>query len=445
MNLEKIKFYIALYIGKIIYRMMKLLGLDATTFPGRIALKIDSNFLRKISEKISIRIVVTGTNGKTTTNNLIHHILKRKGYKVLGNLEGANLRSGIATSYIRNSGIFDFGTFEVDEGIFPYVYEEIRPNYVVITNFFRDQLDRYGEIDITVDRILNAIKSRETVLILNADDPFVARFSSLLNPLYFYGIDVKISDSYDEIKESIYCPVCGSKLSYEFFNYSQLGKYYCKCGFKNPKYSFFISSAKFTDKWYLEIEENGLKNSLVFNYPGFYNLYNVISAYSLGRILGVSPSELFSFISEFQFQLGRVEKIKYEGFERVIILVKNPAGYNQVLDTIKQDRQNKVLLLILNDNIADGRDVSWIWDVDFDKINHMENVEKIIVSGQRAEDLLVRLKYADVSMEKIILENNLRKAIGLALSYSFKTYILPTYTALFKSRKIVLRKVRNGT
>lgn len=444
MKLEEVKFNLALYTGKFLYRVMKLFGLDATTFPGRIALNIDPNFLKKISKKISTKIVVTGTNGKTTTNNLIHHILKKKGYKVLGNLEGANLRSGIATSYIRNPGIFDFATFEVDEGIFPYVYDEVQPNYVVITNFFRDQLDRYGEIDITVDRILRAIKDQGTVLILNADDPFVARFSSLPNPLYFYGIDVKLSDSYDEIKESIYCPVCGRKLNYKFFIYAQLGRYSCECGFNNPKYSFFISSADLKERWYIEIEENSLKTSLVFNYPGVYNLYNVISAYSLCRVLGISPIDLSSFISEFQFRLGRVESIEYKGFERVIILVKNPAGYNQVLDTIRQDKQKKVLLLILNDNIADGRDVSWIWDVDFDKINHIENIEKIIISGQRAEDLLVRLKYADVPIEKTVFENNLKEAIDLALSYSFKTYILPTYTALFKSRKIIWGKVKNG-
>lgn len=443
MNLEKIRFYVALYIGKIIYKIMKIFKLDATTFPGKIALKIDPYFINHISKRIAKKILITGTNGKTTTNNLINYILRKKGYRVIGNLEGANLKSGIATSYVKSSGDFDFGVFEVDEGIFPYVYEDMKPDYVLITNFFRDQLDRYGEIDTTIDRIMETIRKGNTVLILNADDPFVARFSTLSNPQYFYGIKIKLRESQDEVKESIYCPMCGRKLHYEFFQYSQLGKFFCECGFKNPEYTFYISWAEFKDRWYLEVVDNHDKFPLTFNYAGVYNLYNVISAYCIGKILGISSLELSSFISSFQFNLGRIEKFMYKGFERVIILVKNPAGYNQVLDTVKDDKKDKLLLLILNDNIADGRDVSWIWDVDFEKINTMENIQKIIVSGKRAEDLLVRLKYAEVPMQKVLLENNLKRAINLSLSFPYKTYILPTYTALFKTRKLVLKKVEN--
>ncbi|ACI19935.1 Mur ligase family protein [Dictyoglomus thermophilum] len=443
MNLRRFRFYTALYAGKLVYYLMKILNLDATTFPGKVALNIYPDFLKEISSKIKTRILVTGTNGKTTTNNLINYVIKRKGYRVIGNLEGANLKSGIATSYVKNSGIFDFATFEVDEGIFPYVYEDLSPHYVVITNFFRDQLDRYGEIDITVNKILNCLKEN-TILVLNADDPFVARFSKLPNKKFFFGIGTKIREGVEEIKESIYCPICGRKLNYDFFNYSQLGKYSCKCGFKNPDYDFYISSAIFNKEWNTEIFEKGEKYNLTFKYPGVYNLYNVLSAYSLLRVLNFDPLEISKFISEFEFRLGRLEKFIYKGFERILVLVKNPAGYNQVLDTIKDDKENKVLLLILNDNIADGRDVSWIWDVDFEKIKDLGEIQKIVVSGTRGEDLLVRLKYAEVPLEKVHLERDLKKAIDYSISFPYKTYILPTYTALFRSRKILMRKVKNG-
>lgn len=169
-----------------------------------------------------------------------------------------------------------------------------------------------------------------------------------------------------------------------------------------------------------------------------------MSAYSILRFLNFDPLETSNIISKFEFKLGRLERFIYRGFDRIIVLVKNPAGYNQVLDTIKDDKEDKVLLLILNDNIADGRDVSWIWDVDFEKINDLKEIKKIIVSGTRGEDLLVRLKYAEIPCEKLQLEGNLKKAIDYSISFPCKTYILPTYTALFKSRKILIRKVKNG-
>ncbi|HPP16611.1 MAG TPA: MurT ligase domain-containing protein [Dictyoglomaceae bacterium] len=447
MNLRNFRFYIAFFVGRFTYYVMRLLRLDATTFPGKLALNIYPDFLREIKEKIKTRILVTGTNGKTTTNNLIYFILSKKNFKVLSNLEGANLKSGIATSFIKNPGEYDFASFEVDEGIFPFVLNEIDPQYVLINNFFRDQLDRYGEIDTTVDKILNAFSEKEQItLILNADDPFVVRFADLPNRKYFYGISKKIGSSDSkEIKESVYCPKCGRRLNYEFFNYAQIGRFFCECGFKNPSYDFYIDETEFKDRWFFSIKEKEEKVSLSFNFPGVYNLYNALSAYSLGRALGVSKEELSSFISDFYFKLGRLEKFIYKDLERILVLVKNPAGYNQVLDTIKRDASEKVLLLILNDNIADGRDVSWIWDVDFEKIKDEESIKKIICSGKRAEDLLVRLKYAEIPLEKIQIINNIESAVLNILGYSYKTYILPTYTALFKTRKIILRETKNET
>jgi len=253
MNLEKIKFSLALFVGRLVYLFMKILGLDATTFPGKVVLKIDPQFLIKIKNRFKKIILVTGTNGKTTTNNLIFQIITKSGYKALGNLEGANLRTGIATAFIRNPSYYDFGVFEVDEGIFPFVYKDLKPHYVVITNFFRDQLDRYGEIDTTVEKIKGAIKdSKEHILILNADDPFVSRFSDLPNRKIYYGIGNKVrKKDTEEIKESIYCPKCGKILKYEFFNYAQLGRYFCECGFKNPDYDYYILSAEYKENYWL--------------------------------------------------------------------------------------------------------------------------------------------------------------------------------------------------
>ncbi|MCS7201732.1 MAG: MurT ligase domain-containing protein [Dictyoglomus sp.] len=438
------RFFLALFLGRIVYYIMRILSQDATTLPGKIALIIDPRFIKKISKRIKNIILVTGTNGKTTTNNLIFFLLKNKGYKVLGNLEGANLKSGIATCYIKNPKTFDFGTFEIDEGIFPKILEDLNPNIVVITNFFRDQLDRYGEIDITVNRIFKALEGkREIKLVLNGDDPFVARFQDLPLEKIFYGIKEKVGSKDSDIKESIYCPKCGEKLNYDYFNYAQLGKYSCSCGFKNPEYEFYIKKVNITNSWSFSIIEQKKEISLSFKYPGIYNLYNALAGYTVGRILGLSSEYLKETISSFSFFLGRFEKFIYKGMEKILILVKNPTGYNQVLDTIKSDPSEKILVLILNDNIADGRDVSWIWDVDFERLKEEESIREIYCSGKRGEDLVVRLKYAEIPLEKIKLVKSLRKAINLSLSFPYKVYILPTYTALFKCRKLLLR-VKNG-
>lgn len=441
----KIRFYISLFLGRLIYLVLNFLGLSATTFPGKISFYLYPNFIREMRRFINYVILVTGTNGKTTTNNLIYQIIKRRGFKLLSNLEGANLRSGIITSFLKNPSYYDYAVFEVDEGIFPYIFKELNPQMVVITNFFRDQLDRYGEIDKTVNSIYKALEDSKTILVLNADDPFTARFSALKNEKFFFGIDQNLgSKDYDEIKESIYCPFCGERLNYLYFNFAQLGRFICNCGFSNPNYDFSIKDAEFKNgKWVFKIRENSEEISLIFNYGGIYNLYNIIAGFSVGRILEIPKEVIKNAIENFQYSLGRLEKFYYKE-EKVLVLVKNPAGYNQVLDMVIKDKEEKTLLLILNDNIADGRDISWIWDVDFEKLNKDKNILKIICSGKRAEELLLRLKYAEFPLEKLELIPKISKSIKRILEFPTKSYILPTYTALFYSRKLLLRGTKNG-
>jgi len=442
----KLRFYLSILIGRLIYFIMNLFSLNATTFPGKVAYYICPSFLINMRRYFKKVIFITGTNGKTTTTNLIYQILKRTNSKVLANLEGANLRSGIITAFLKNPSSYDFGVFEVDEGIFPYVFRELKPDFIVITNFFRDQLDRYGEIDKTVNAIGNVLKDYDkTVLILNADDPFVARFSRLSNKKYFFGINVKLKEEKEEIRESIYCPFCGQKLQYEYFNYAQMGKYSCNCGFRNPPYDFYITSAKYeNNKWIFEVKGENISIDLSFNYPGIYSLYNALAGFALAKTLGIQTDIIKEGIENFSFQLGRWEAYSYKGYKKILILVKNPAGYNQVLDSIIQDSEEKILLLILNDNIADGRDISWIWDVDFEMLCNDHHIKKIICSGKRGEELLLRLKYAEFPLEKLELINDISKSLKLSIHTPQKVYILPTYTALFYSRKFLKRSIKDG-
>ena len=442
--LNTFHFNLALLLGNIIYRILKLFGVGATTLPGKIAITICPKFLKGISKKASHFIFITGTNGKTTTNNLLVQIIKNAGYSVFSNLEGANLRSGIATAYLKNPKHFDYGCIEIDEGVFRLVIKDIKPEIVCITNFFRDQLDRYGEIDTTVNKIIEGIQNEPVKLILNADDPFTTRLSFLGKINSFYGIDQDFENTnLKEIKESVYCPKCGLKLDYIYFNYAQIGKYHCSCGFKTPEYNYSLKKAVFDKVWKFSIFDTAPIENFQFSYAGIYNLYNVTAAYSTARAINIDRKIIQDSVLNFEYRLGRQEKFAIKGFERSLVLVKNPAGFNQVLDMSLRDKDPKTLLLILNDYTADGRDISWIWDVDFEKLLIDQNLVKIICSGSRAFDMLLRLKYAEIPPSKLELIKMIEPAINKAILSKNKTYILPTYTALFYCRKLLLKKQRS--
>ena len=418
--------------------------MNATALPGKIAIKLNPELLSVLNERCKKKVIITGTNGKTTTNNLINHILHFKYDDVLSNLRGANMPQGVASAFLNNiKEEYEWGVFEVDEGSIPDVVKYIKPDYVLITNFFRDQLDRFGEIENTAKIVYEALEPLNTTLILNADDPMVAKFKDLDKNSIYYGVKKSnFSTMAQKVVESRFCPICASSLDYEYFNYGQLGKYHCSnCGFKNPEYDYKISSIMYCkDEYLFKVKiSNSRSHDITFGYDGIYNAYNCCAAIAFSIEAGLDIENVIQRIENFEYKLGRMENIEFKDKIVKIVLVKNPIGLTEVLKSISNDQRKKSILFILNDNPADGTDVSWIWDADVEVINNINNLKSIYCSGIRSEDIALRIKYAEFKEEIVEVDTNVEDSIESVLGEDVEIiYILPTYTAVFQTRDIIM-------
>lgn len=415
-------------LGKALSNLSLTLNLGSgSTWPGHLALKANKNFIKHLLKKSGTKVIlIAGTNGKTTTSTLIRHILHVYGKKVIQNNSGANLLNGIASTLLLNTdkrGVLhaDYAIFEVDENSLPPLLQEVTPDTIILLNLFRDQLDRYGEVNTIVKHWTQALKNlpQATTLLLNADDAEIAYIGhdTKAKVLYF-GLDDKTlgQKTFQHASDSIYCPKCQTKLAYSTRYFSHLGIWHCsKCGLKRPKLS--LDKAPF--------------------YPlsGIYNMYNTNASVLQSRILGIDDKIISSALQNFTPAFGRQEVITYYSKQIQIFLSKNPTSFNQSLRTIKE-LGGKHLLIILNDQVPDGRDVSWIWDTDVEE--YLGAGMKLSVSGDRAYDMGLRIKYADLTNFQI--EENTQRAIDDAVDAMPKTetlFILPTYSAMLEARKIL--------
>lgn len=452
----KIRFWLALWVGKIVSSLMKILGKKGTTFPGAVARKIYPDIIKHLALGFKEgTVIITGTNGKTTTNNLLASILKTAGYKVAFNREGANMLTGITGALLHNTGLngvskADILLLEVDEATVPGLCEQLTPRLAVVTNFFRDQLDRYGELDTTINMVKKALPD-DTELILNADDPLVAQIGLNKEQVFYYGVQVLPSsrEEGDETREGRYCANCGQELSYTLFHYGQLGIYKCSaCDFKRPD--------PYLEAREINAGEQGIsfradESCQDYTIPllGSYNLYNALAAFCAADRLEIDRKYIRSGLSKFVSDAGRMEHFHLPGFDLTLTLVKNPTGFNQVIQTLAQIDKPLHLLIAINDLAADGRDISWLWDVDFELLaNKKSDIPRLLCSGLRAEDMALRLKYAGFPEEKITLEKSLLKAVDLLGEspdiHKDAVFILPTYTALFPMRDILVAKSAAG-
>ncbi|NLI93831.1 MAG: Mur ligase family protein [Peptococcaceae bacterium] len=445
----KLRFWLALWVGKIMSITIKVLGRKGTTFPGVVAGKICPQIIGLLAASYRDgTVIITGTNGKTTSNNLLASILNAAGKKVTFNREGANMLTGIAGALLQNASFT--GTpraslllLEVDEATIPALCKQVTPRLAVITNFFRDQLDRYGELDTTVKLVKDSLPA-ETELILNADDPLVAQIGTSRSGVYYYGVrSLPVSkEESSETREGRYCAHCGNELCYELFHYGQLGIYECRnCGFKRP--TPFIEAQEASQ------DENGISFRIDGDYrvalQGYYNLYNALAAFCAADRLGIERKDIRRGLLEFVSDAGRMEQFALKNCDVTLTLVKNPTGFNQVLHTLADMKKSLRLLIAINDLAADGRDISWLWDVDFEILASEElDIRQLVCSGLRAEDMALRLKYAGIPEGKILIEHSLEKAVELLETYSpvkeEALFILPTYTVLFPMRAILVGK-----
>ncbi|GGI42280.1 Mur ligase family protein [Mammaliicoccus stepanovicii] len=429
------KKYVATNMAKFARFASRKVGKQGTDLPGQIARKIDPSILRKLAQDVDEIVMISGTNGKTTTSNLIGHTLKKNNINIIHNTEGANMAAGITSSFIVQSNKnTKIAVIEIDEGSIPRVLNEMTPTMMVVTNFFRDQMDRFGEIDTMVDNIANAINNKGIKLLLNADDPFVSRLKIASDDIVYYGMKQGIHDfEQSTMVESKYCPNCGKLLNYTHVHYNQIGHYYCSCGFKRETPQYEVT--QFSQEPFIKV---GLNDAIFdLKIAGDYNVFNVIAAYTVLRELGLNNERIKAGFESYTSDNGRMQYFKNTNKEALINLAKNPAGLNASLSVGEQIEGEKVFLISLNDNGADGRDISWIYDADFEKLSR-QNIKAIICTGQRAEELALRLKYAEVETD-VIVEHSIEKATEMSMQYPQFTVAIPNYTSLSPMHRTLIK------
>lgn len=443
--MNRVRFYTALVLARLTYLAIKLLHRSSgTSFVGMMTLKVCPDFLAHCRKYIKNNaITISGTNGKTTTSGLVAHIFEENQNSIIHNVKGANMLTGIANVFalnIKPFKRFDYAVIESDEAYLTKLYDYFKADYLLVTNLFRDQLDRYGELSTTASFIQNAIdKNKELKLILNADDPLVTNFGKGKNTIYYGFEEVEfcseIHNATSNAPTEVFNCICGKPLQYNKQFFAQEGHYYCaKCGFKRPEPNYKGSIKTYSDYSELKIRHNDKDFEFKINLVGLYNAYNVLGAVACAMENGIDYQTIKKAVSTYKSIFGRAERRIINGHKTLIQLIKNPTGASEVLKTV--DLSSNIVIAI-NDNYADGRDISWLWDSDFEQLKNAQKL--VITSGIRAKDMATRLKYAGIPQEKIIVEEDIKSAIALAAksdNIEERITILPSYTALLKISKM---------
>lgn len=409
-------------------------------------LVLDENIIKTIGENCGKTAFVTGTNGTTTTTNILNHILEHDN-SVISNVSESNMdKSEHKTVVYDGCAKYDWGIFKVDMAAMPLVSKLINPDYIIVTNFFRSQLDKYGAEEYTINSVHESIKP-ETTLILNGDDPSTLYFDDLNNEKIYYSKNHSdFSQRNTHVEDLIFCPKCGARLEYEYINYGNIGKYHCpNCGVKNPISDYTVTDVGINEEGKFEFEVNK-KGQIVLNLLGSYNLYNTIAAISIARKEDIDCETIKNQIEGIESEKGRMEEFEINGNKVVLSISKNPVSLTEVLKAATLDPSEKSLMIILNDSEIDGEDISWIWDADFSDILKTGNIDNFYCGGSRAEDMAIRLKYEDFDLDKIKLcpskcsmENSIEDLLNEEGNNS--KYIIGTQSAVPQARKILVDKI----
>ncbi len=453
---------LAVAAGKAVAAVSRRLGRGGSTFPGAVALRLDPGLLGKLARRHPLgNVLVTGTNGKTTTARLLSGMVQAAGFTVAHNRTGANLFRGIAAAFLQATepgAPRDLGLAEADEATVPRAAREIRPRLVLVTNLFRDQLDRYGELERTAALVRQGLAwlGAGGVAVLNADDPLVASLGEGLGAaVVYFGVEGngggQEGDGRDSglvrVADARYCVSCGRRYAYARVRYAHMGEWACPgCGRRRPRPDVAVLAA--------HPEGGGMRLRLAtpagevwarLPLPGLYNAYNAAAAAAAAFALGLPLPAVTQALETAHVSFGRMEVIAARGRELVIALVKNPAGCDQVLRTLLADRAGeKRALIAINDLLADGRDVSWLWDVEFEALAARAGEFAFLgTTGLRAEEMALRLKYAGFPPERVAVEGDLARALDRALAATpegGRLWLLPTYTALLEARRVLQRR-----
>lgn len=442
---------VTLAITKAAAQLSRLLGRGGgQALPGLLAERLDPELAGKLAQGLPHGVIlVTGTNGKTTTTKLVAAMLEARGERVLTNRTGSNLKRGITSALIHAAdwrGRVDYtvGLFEVDEANLRLVAPLLKPRQIVVLNLFRDQLDRYGELDTTAALIGQGIAGTEAQVLLNADDPLVAslaKYAARPDLVRYFGIEglpARAATAHQTAADSDRCPVCRDRLVFGRVFYGHIGHYRCPRGhFNRPQPRVAVTSVEHTglDGTQFTVAVAGKRTELTFPMPGTYNLYNAVAAVAVADGLGVAVAEVAAVLAEATAAFGRVERVQVGSREVVLLLVKNPAGFTQVLETFLMGRPELPVLMVINDLHADGRDVSWLWDVPLEAMAPWR--PRLVTAGIRGADMALRLQYAGMAAEEAAgVEAGLQRLLALTPEDG-TAYVLPSYTAMLEVRNVL--------
>ena len=449
MNLRAV---LAILLCKALRLFSRLVHRGGTAMPGRVALRLCPNLLELLARDVKT-VAITGTNGKTTSARMIEEAFSRAGLSYLANRSGANLLSGITTEFVMNCTLSgrmkkDYAVIECDEAAARTVFGQLRPELVVVTNLFRDQLDRYGEVTHTLENIREGLrKTPRARLCLNADCSLCSSLAlDLPNPVVWFGVDGGAAPSrpMPVLSDATHCIRCKTEYEYDYISYGHLGGFRCpKCGYSRHEADYAVTDV-------VEMRGNGSrivvrvkgeKRLVDVNLPAMYNIYNAVGALTAICEAGLPLDTACEALAGFTCGFGRMEEFRLGKAGARMMLVKNPAGCNQVIEFLQDISEHFALVVCLNDRGADGTDISWIWDADFEGLAAMAGrIEQLVVSGDRAADMRLRIKYAGIGDGHIRVERDFEKLIDWMAGQEKPVYIMPTYTAMLELRQKMVRR-----
>ncbi|MBQ6272991.1 MAG: DUF1727 domain-containing protein [Oscillospiraceae bacterium] len=449
----KIRAFFAILLCRLLRGVSRLLHRGGTAMPGRWALRVCPGLLKLLARDLKI-LAVTGTNGKTTSARMMEEAFARRGLSYVANRSGANLASGLTTELVMNATLTgkpkkDYAILECDEAAARTVFGQIKPKVVVVTNLFRDQLDRYGEVTHTLENIRAAIQGApEATLCLNADCSLTASLAlDLPNPVIWFGIEPGAVPSrpVPEISDATHCIRCKTAYEYDYVSYGHLGGFRCPhCGYRRHRADVAVTAVpeQRLDGSSIVLEAGGQKQLVQVNLPALYNVYNAAGAVAAVTAMGLPLQTAVEALGSFQCGFGRMEQFDLGKAGSKMMLVKNPAGCNQVIEFLQNVKEDFVLVVCLNDRGADGTDISWIWDADFEGLQALSGrMKQVIVSGDRAPDMRVRIKYAGIDDGKIRVERDYARLVDWIAGQELPVFLMPTYTAMLELRQAVVHKV----
>ena len=449
-----IRFILSVWICKLTRVLLRILKRGGTALPGKAALFICPKALAKLSEGVET-IIVTGTNGKTTTCSLIAGSFEAKGMRVLANRAGANLLSGITAEFAARANLlgkskYTHAVIECDEAALKLVAPLLRPKVIVVTNLFRDQLDRYGEVMHTLGAIRAGVQEAPgAILCLNADCSLTSSIAGERDgEVLYFGMDTALPGVGEAASsDAPRCIVCGAEYEYEYRTFGHLGGFFCpSCGYRRHAADVSVSTVQRlgSDGSEAQFTVRGENHDLKLALPGSYNLYNAASALTALMAVGFDLEAAAESMTEAKGSFGRMERFVLGDVEIRMILIKNPAGCDRVIEYLASVEGDFLPVLCLNDRIADGVDVSWIWDVDFERFVGEREYSQFVISGDRAEDMRLRLKYAGAREERIRLERDTAELVRIIQDSKVPVYIMPNYTSMLALRQALSRVCGTG-